>query len=180
MKYCPSCAAPLVDRETAGRVRKVCPARGCGFVFWDNPVPVVAAVIEHEGRVILVRQPHWPAGSRGLVTGFLERDETPEQGVLREVREELGLSGRVAALLGVYEYIKGNQVIIAYHVVAEGTVTLGDELESWQAFAPEELTPWGGGTGQALKDWLARRRGAGEQAGASMVSKKEKGREGTR
>jgi NADH pyrophosphatase NudC (nudix superfamily) len=159
MKYCPQCAAPLVDRETAGRVRRVCPAPGCGFVFWDNPVPVVAAIIELEGRVVLVRQPHWPAGSFGLVTGFLERGETPAQGVLREVREELGLSGRVAALVGVYEYIKGNQVIIAYHVEAAGTVQLGDELESWQAVEPDDLAPWGGGTGQALKDWLARRQG---------------------
>ncbi len=149
----------LVDRETAGRVRRVCVTAGCGFVFWDNPVPVVAAIIELEGRVILVRQPHWPEGSFGLVTGFLERDETPAQGVLREVREELGLSGRVASLVGVYEYIKGNQVIIAYHVAAAGTVKLGDELESWKAVEPEELTPWGGGTGQALKDWLARRQG---------------------
>ncbi len=157
MKYCPQCAAPLVAREIDGRTRQACPADGCGFVFWDNPTPVVAAIVELEGLVILVRQPKWPAGFHALVTGFLERDETPEQGVLREVKEELGLSGRVASLVGVYEFIRRNQVLIAYHVVAEGEITLGTELEAWKAVPPGELRPWNSGTGQAVKDWLGRR-----------------------
>jgi NAD+ diphosphatase len=160
MKYCPHCATPLVEKEIDGRIRPTCPAEGCGFVFWDNPLPVVAAIVEHGNAIILVRQPQWPGKFHGLVTGFLERGETPEQGILREVKEELGLSGRVASLVGIYEFMARNQVIIAYHVIAEGTVKLGSELESWKAIAPEELRPWGMGTGQAAKDWLSRRQKA--------------------
>ena len=59
--------------------------------------------------------------------------------------------------IGVYEFMMRNQVIIAYHIIAEGQIELGSELESWKAIAPDKLRPWGMGTGQAVKDWLARR-----------------------
>jgi NADH pyrophosphatase NudC (nudix superfamily) len=159
MKFCPQCATPLVEKVVE-RPRLVCPAEGCGFVFWDNPLPVVAAIVEHEGQIVLVRQPGWPPKFHGLVTGFLEKGETPEQAVVREVQEELGLAARVESLVGVYEFIVRNQVIIAYHVVAEGTITLGSELEAFKAVPREKLRPWPMGTGHAIRDWLARR-GAG-------------------
>ncbi len=158
MKYCPQCAKPLKDKEIDGRMRKACEDEACGYVFWGNPTPVVAAIVEHEGNVILVRQEQWPEKMLGLVTGFLEKGETPEEGVLREVREELGLEGRVASLVGVYGFEAANQVIIAFHVIAEGTVTLGDELERCKAVAPEKLKPWPMGTGFAIRDWLERRK----------------------
>jgi NAD+ diphosphatase len=158
MKYCPKCARELVQREVEGRKRLVCPEAQCGYVFWDNPLPVVAAIVEHEGNVVLVRQPHWPEKFFGLVTGFLERDETPEEGVVREVKEELGLDARVESLVGVYEFMLQNQVIIAYHVIARGTVVPGAEIEAFKAIPPEKLRPWPMGTGHAVRDWLERRK----------------------
>src|SRR5256885_2425140 len=89
MKFCPSCAAPLRPKKVEGRVRLSCDADGCEYVFYDNPTPVVAALIEHGGTVLLVRNKEWPEKWDGLVTGFLEKDESPEEGGLREVREEL-------------------------------------------------------------------------------------------
>ncbi len=65
-------------------------------MHWDNPVPVVAAIVEHEGAVILARDRDWPEKMFRLVTGFLENDETPEQGVAREVKEELADYRRIA------------------------------------------------------------------------------------
>jgi NAD+ diphosphatase len=161
MKYCPKCAKELIQRQIEGRVRLACPDSQCGYVFWDNPLPVVAAIIEHEGSVILVRQPHWHAKFFGLVTGFLEKGETPEEGVVREVKEELGLEARVESLVGVYEHKIQNQVLITYHVTASGTITLGAELEEFKAVSPEKLRPWPMGTGMAVRDWLDRRRKSG-------------------
>jgi len=40
---------------SAGASRMACPDAACGYVHWDNPIPVVAAIVEHEGRVILAR-----------------------------------------------------------------------------------------------------------------------------
>lgn len=155
MRYCPHCATPLTTREEGGRPRPACPA--CGFVHYDNPAPVVGAVVEHEGRVILARNHGWPEHWFGLITGFLERGETPEEGILREVKEELGLSGEVVSLIGVYPFFRMNQVLIVYHVRARGTVRPGEELAAIRHVPPEELRPWPEGTGPALRDWLARR-----------------------
>jgi ADP-ribose pyrophosphatase YjhB (NUDIX family) len=96
-------------------------------VHWDNPAPVVAALIELEGRILLARNRAWPEKMYALVTGFLERDETPLEAVAREVAEETGLHTRAATLIGVDEFRRKNEVIVAYHVEAEGTVRLGED-----------------------------------------------------
>ena len=87
-RYCPHCRAELAPAERGGQTRLVCPQ--CSFVHWRNPVPVVAAVVERAGRVVLVHSIGRPAHWYGLVAGFLERGEHPEAAVLREVAEELG------------------------------------------------------------------------------------------
>jgi NAD+ diphosphatase len=96
----------------------------------------------------------------GLVTGFLEKDETPEEGVRREVREELDLDPTGAHLVGLYPFAQRNELIIAYHVPATGTIRLNEELAAYRRIAPEKLRPWDFGTGPAVADWLGRRRGA--------------------
>lgn len=152
--YCPHCAQPLTDAEHGGRTRRACPDLACGFIHWDNPVPVVAAVVEHEGRIILARNVAWPASFYALITGFLEKGESPETGVQREVEEELGLKPLAANYIGVYEFVRNNQLIVAYHVPAEGQVQLNEELADWKHVAFEDVQYWPGGTGLAIRDWL--------------------------
>ena len=57
-------------------------------------------------------------------------------------------------LIGVYDFQRMNQVIIAYHAVASGTVKLSPELAEYQMFNFDELVCWPAGTGYALGDWL--------------------------
>jgi NAD+ diphosphatase len=156
-KFCPRCAAPLEPADHDGVARLRCPDRACGFVHWNNPVPVVAAVIEHEGMVLLARNALWPRKFFGLVTGFLERNETPEAGVLREVKEEVGLDGRIEGFIGHYDFPQMNQLIIAFHVSAAGPITLNAELAEYKRLRPEDVRPWPTGTGYAMRDWLAAR-----------------------
>ena len=158
-KFCPRCTKPLaLGAVDEGPPRLRCPDSACGFVHWDNPVPVVAAVVEHEGEVILARNRMWPPKMFALITGFLEKDDPdPASGVLREVEEELGLKGRVAGFIGHYPFQRMNQIIIAYHVVAAGDIVLGEELVEYKKVAPEQLRPWPAATGLALRDWMIRR-----------------------
>jgi NAD+ diphosphatase len=151
-KFCPACAAPLATRADDARL-----ACACGFVHWDNPVPVVAAIVEHDGAVILARNKDWPEKMFGLVAGFLEKDESPEDAVKREVKEELDLEPLAAHLVGLYPFVQRNELIIAYHVPAAGTVRLNEELADYRRIAPEKLRPWHFGTGLAVADWLKRR-----------------------
>jgi NAD+ diphosphatase len=158
-KFCPLCAAPLAERTVQREVRSACSA-SCGFVHYDNPTPVVAAVVEHEGMVLLAHNRAWPPMLRSfyaLITGFLERAESPEQCALREVKEELDLDGTAARLIGVYPFEQMNQVIIAYHVPARGTVTLNEELDDCRHVPLHECKAWPSGTGLALRDWLRSR-----------------------
>jgi NAD+ diphosphatase len=160
-KFCPKCGAELNWADVDGRRRQKCPSPTCDYVYWENPTPVVAALVEHDGKVILIRNKGWPEKWFGIVAGFLEKDETPEQGALREVREELGLAGEVVSLIGLYIFDRMNQLILAFHIRASGEIVLGDELEGVRAVSPDKLRPWDLGTGQAVKDWLkARQKGS--------------------
>lgn len=155
-RFCPRCAAALVEKSAGGKPRPACPTDGCGFVFWGNPTPVVAAIIEHDGAVLLARGKGWPEKVFALVTGFLEANETPEAAVLREVKEETNLDARLVSLVGVYPFEMRNELIICFHVVADGPITLSDELEATKHIPKEKLKPWPFGTGLGVKDWLAR------------------------
>ena len=92
-----------------------------------------------------------------LITGFMEAGESPEQGIRGEVAEETALQIDALKLIGVYEFERMNQVIIAYHAQARGEVRLSPELAEYKLFAPAELLCWPAGTGYALADWLRSR-----------------------
>lgn len=156
-KFCPRCGSPLVTKEHHGRSRPRCEAPGCGFVHWGNPTPVVAAIIEHEGQVLLARGKNWPEKMFALVTGFLEAGESAEKGVLREVKEEVGLDGEVVSLVGVYPFDMRNELIIAFHVRTAGAITLNeDELAAYKLVPKEKLRAWPMGTGLAVQAWIDR------------------------
>lgn len=63
----------------------------------------VHAIVEKDGSLLLVkRAPRLSEGGKwGLPGGFLDRDETLSEGVLRELREETGWEGRVLSLLRI-------------------------------------------------------------------------------
>ena len=123
-RFCPHCASPLAlitQAEDGGdKERLRCPA--CGWTHWNNPTPVLAAIVEIDGKVLLARNAAWPPKMFALITGFMEAGESPEQGIAREVKEETNLDVLSCQIVGAYEFLRMNQVIIAYHVVAEGAV----------------------------------------------------------
>lgn len=61
---------------------------------------VVDALVVQEGKILLVkRAPHLSHGNKyALPGGFLDRDETTSEGVLREAREETGYEGKIISL----------------------------------------------------------------------------------
>ena len=101
MKYCSECGAKLEIRTLEGRDREVCPA--CGRVHYRQLKVGAAAVIERDGKLLLLQRTHKPfAGCWNLPAGYAEADESPDQTAVREVFEEIGLRVEVDALLGLY------------------------------------------------------------------------------
>jgi NAD+ diphosphatase len=158
-RFCPNCATPLAmvtQMEDGGeKARLRCPA--CGFTHWNNPTPVLAAVIEYHGQVLLARNAAWPGKMYALITGFMEAGETPQGGIAREVKEETNLETTSLDLIGVYDFQRMNQVIIAYHAVCTGEVRLSPELVDYRLYDLDKLKCWPAGTGYALADWLRTR-----------------------
>ena len=158
-KFCPACATPLewiaLNEDGGPKERLRCV--GCGYTHWNNPTPVLAAVIEYQGQVLLARNAAWPGKMYALITGFMEAGETPQEGIAREIKEETSLDVTALNLIGVYDFQRMNQIIIAYHAQAEGEVKLSPELVDYRLYAPEDVRCWQAGTGHALADWLRSR-----------------------
>jgi ADP-ribose pyrophosphatase YjhB (NUDIX family) len=89
--------------------RDVCTT--CGFVNYQNPRIVVGSVVRHEGKVLLCRRAIEPR--RGFWTvpaGYLELNESPEDGARREAREEALAQLKLGELLAVYSVPHLSQV----------------------------------------------------------------------
>ncbi|MBY0453837.1 MAG: NUDIX domain-containing protein [Burkholderiaceae bacterium] len=158
-RFCTHCAGPLTHitrAEDSGDVARLrCAA--CGWTHWNNPTPVLAAIVELDGRVLLARNAAWQSKAFGLITGFMEAGETPQQGITREIKEETDLEVSALQLVGVYDFQRMNQVIVAYHALARGEVRLSPELLEYRLLEPARIQCWPAGTGYALADWLRSR-----------------------
>lgn len=163
-KYCVNSGSPLTFREVNQQKRLACSDNQCDFVLWNNPIPVVGGIIETVKGVLLSHNKFWPDNVYSIITGFLEHQESPQAAILRELKEELGLTGSSPKLIGVYPFSERNQIILVYHIKAEGDIVLNDELDSIKLFTKEELKKWPFGQetlegwpfgcGWAMRDWL--------------------------
>ncbi len=157
MKYCSDCGTELITQIIDGESRAACSNDTCSYVLWDNPVPVVAALVELDGSYVIARNTLWPEGVFSIIAGYLEKNETPEQAVIRELEEELGLSGTITRYIGSYSFFEKNQLILAYEVSASGNIEINHELAEIKLlskielneydFAPLEITE------QVVADW---------------------------
>jgi len=151
-EFCPTCKsemAPGLHHYNS------CTSQTCNYVQYENPTPVVAAVIEYgDKQVLLGHNRAWPKKWFGLITGFLEKHEHPDECVLREVKEEVGLDGEIQSFIGFYTFKRMNQVIMAYHIKASGEIILDDELDEVKVVPFDKVKTWPAGTGLALKDFL--------------------------
>ena len=161
-RFCTNCGTGLhllsVDEDGGPKQRLRCP--DCGWTHWNNPTPVLAAIIEcsdRDGQVLLARNAAWSGRMFALITGFMEAGETPEEGIAREIMEETALTVEQLTLVNVSDFQRMNQVIITYHAVAHGEIRLSPELAEYKLYAPADLRCWRAGTGLALAQWLRSR-----------------------
>ncbi|MBT8142273.1 MAG: NUDIX hydrolase [Gammaproteobacteria bacterium] len=156
MKYCPICTTELESKllTSEDRERLICISESCTYIHYDNPTPVVAAIVDYQDQILLAHNTLWPPSWYGLVTGFLEKGESPEQGIIRELKEETDLEAKEVSLVGLYTFERMNQLIIAYHVVASGEIKLNEELDDYKLFAKDKVRYWPSGTGFALRDYI--------------------------
>lgn len=88
-RFCPLCGSQGFEEHGANARR----CRDCGFTYYTNPRgATVAVIVNDQGELLVGRRSKEPArGTLDLVGGFLDLDETAEEGLCREIREESGL-----------------------------------------------------------------------------------------
>lgn len=86
--FCANCGGP--SAITRGGWSRRCD--GCGAEHFPRVDPVVIMLAEHDGRLLLGRQPHYPPGRYSALAGFVEVGESVEDAVARELMEEAGIA----------------------------------------------------------------------------------------
>lgn len=161
MKFCSKCGSELISKVIDGNERYVCSNPGCNFIYWNNPVPVVAALVEYNGNYIIARNKLWPGGIFSVITGYLEQKESPEDAVIREVAEELGLLGSIKRHIGNYIFKEKNQLILCYEVNATGSIKINSELAEIKLLTPKDLSNYDFSplyiTEKIISDWANNR-----------------------
>ena len=99
-RYCPVCGS--ADFLVSSPKSKQC--RHCGYELFINPSAAVVAFIRNgRGELLVVERDCEPAkGTLDLPGGFTDIDETVEESVIREIKEETGLT--VTATTYLFSY----------------------------------------------------------------------------
>lgn len=94
-KFCPICGS--THFEINNFKSKKCGS--CGFTYYANPsCATVAFIMNEKDELLVVRRKNEPAkGTLDLPGGFVDMEETGEEGVMREVMEETGLEATSVA-----------------------------------------------------------------------------------
>ena len=144
-------------------MREVCPK--CGYVAFRNAKPAAGLLIERAGKLLLVRRERAPFKDRwDIPGGFLEADESPDKGAVREAREETGLRVRLDELIGVYHDKSGGDYTFNVYYKAHpvgGTEKAGDDASELKWFAAGRLPKhiaFPGHTRTVIRDWRRGRR----------------------
>jgi 8-oxo-dGTP diphosphatase len=160
-RFCPLCGGKLERITHDGRMRLYC--RTCDTINYENPLPATAAVVlDHNKHLLLVKRGMEPGkGKWCLPGGFVELDESPSEGVLRELHEETGLRGKVDQLIeAVYEDspFYGPLIIIGYGVTPQGgRLQAGDDAVEVQYFPFDDLPRVAFDSHQTIIDKITRK-----------------------
>ncbi|HEX6900508.1 MAG TPA: NAD(+) diphosphatase [Thermoanaerobaculia bacterium] len=87
-RFCGRCGA--ATERNPGELARVCPR--CGLQQFPRISPAVIVRVEHGDRILLARSPHFAPGVYSTLAGFVEPGESLEDTVIREVREESGVT----------------------------------------------------------------------------------------
>lgn len=140
--FCPYCGVSTVRRVENDVTRDYCPY--CATFFYENPLPVVSAILPYGRSILLVKRgkdPH--KGQWCLPTGFAETGESIEGALLRELEEETGVKANIAGLVHVdstVDYYYGDLLFLTFEVEQTGGILKpGDDSAAVKYFPLENL-----------------------------------------
>jgi NAD+ diphosphatase len=158
-KYCPRCASSFKDQH----FKLAC--TNCGLDFYINPTPCTSVILVNDkGEFLLAERAVDPAkGLWDTPGGFVQENETLEEGAKREIKEELGIDVENLHYIGSfpssYDFQGVDYPILAAVFVCplprNSKVKVDDDVASYKFFSPDHLPEENFGFPSMKKDFEA-------------------------
>ncbi|MDX1951951.1 MAG: NUDIX domain-containing protein [Verrucomicrobiota bacterium] len=144
-RHCPKCGQARLSQTQPSPFQ----CHQCGFTYYFGPTAAAAAILERtDGKALVIRRARNPAsGKIGLPGGFLEIGETAEEGLRREVLEEVGITLDHLEFLGsepnLYHYAGVTYPVLDFYfkafVPANQIVVALDDVAAFEWITPSDL-----------------------------------------
>jgi NAD+ diphosphatase len=138
-QFCGRCgtATALSDGDRS----RVCPS--CGQLHYPRIAPVIMTLVRRDNRILLARSARFATGVHSALAGFVEAGETLEEGLAREVREEVGIEIAAPRYFSSQSWPFPHSLMIAFFCEhASGEIRVdGVEIETAAWFSIDALPP---------------------------------------
>jgi len=124
-RFCARCGNPTAIAK--GGWQRNCGA--CKAEHFPRVDPVTIMLVEHDGKILLGRQPRFPAGNFSALAGFVEPGESIEEAVAREVFEEAGVRVRDVRYVASQPWPFPSSLMIGCHAFADDPAVTIDTTE---------------------------------------------------
>lgn len=126
-RFCARCGQATQLRK--GGWQRSCTNEACRAEHFPRTDPVTIMTVEHDGRLLLGRQPRFPPKRYSALAGFVEPGETIEEAVAREIGEEAGVSVRNVRYVASQPWPFPSSLMIACHAEATTSEITIDRTE---------------------------------------------------
>jgi NAD+ diphosphatase len=123
-QFCGRCGVRTRIHPTE-RARE-CPQ--CGILYFPRLAPAIIVLVQRGREILLARARRFPTAMYSTIAGFVEPGETLEEAVVREVREETGISVKEIRYFGSQPWPFPHSLMIGFTAsYASGQIMLSDE-----------------------------------------------------
>ena len=128
-RFCAQCGGST--KVAKGGWQRTCTK--CGTEHFPRTDPVTIMLVEYDGKLLLGRGLGWPEGRYSALAGFVEPGETIEEGVAREVLEEVGIVVRDVSYILSQPWPFPSQLMLGCMAYADDDAITLDETELAEA-----------------------------------------------
>jgi NAD+ diphosphatase len=158
-KFCGRCGTPTKTSSTERA--KECPV--CGLLYFPRLAPAIIVLVERGRELLLARSRHFLPAMYSVLAGFVEPGESLEEAVVREVKEEVGVTVMDIRYFGSQPWPFPHSLMIGFTATyAGGEISLDDsEIEDAGWFTADNLPHIPGKISIARKliDWFVEKQG---------------------